>query len=80
MVNYKIKTFAVLTDILGDNFEISATNNTIESLRASLIHRNPASEKTLAISRFVVDNQFIDADYQFKNGQLIMIMPPSSGG
>lgn len=79
-MNYKIKTFAVLTDILGDNFEISVEKNTIESLKKSLIRRNPISEKVLDSSRFVVDNQFVSDDYTFSENQLIMIMPPSSGG
>lgn len=79
-MKYKIKTFAILTDLLGDSFEISAENNSIESLKKSLIERNPTVEKILASSRFVVENRFVENDYVFKNEQLILIMPPSSGG
>ncbi|TAF75542.1 MAG: hypothetical protein EAZ53_05425 [Bacteroidetes bacterium] len=79
-MKYNIKTFAILTDLLGDSFEISAENNSIESLKKSLIERNPTAEKILASSRFVVENRFVENDYVFKNEQLILIMPPSSGG
>lgn len=79
-MKYNIKTFAILTDLLGDSFEISAENNSIEGLKKSLIERNPTVEKILASSRFVVENRFVENDYVFKNEQLILIMPPSSGG
>lgn len=79
-MNYKIKTFAILSDLLGDSFEISAENNSIESLKKSLIERNSVAEKILASSRFVVENRFVENDYVFENEQLILIMPPSSGG
>lgn len=79
-MNYKIKTFAVLKDLLGDSFEISAENNSIESLKNALIKRNSLSKKVLDSSRFAIDNTFVDADYEFIDGQIILIMPPSSGG
>lgn len=80
MVHYKIKTFAVLCDLLGENFDVLAEENTIDSLKLALIKRNINTEKILEYSRFVVDNQFVSGDYKFIDGQLIMIMPPSSGG
>ena len=76
----KIEVYAVLKEYFEKQFCIEQSFNSINDLKNFLIDRNPASADVLNISRFAVDNEFVDNDYTLKENDKISIMPPSSGG
>lgn len=76
----KIQVFAVLKDYFEKEFQLTGAIPDAASLRQCLIERNPASADVLAISRFAVNDEFIDNDFQLNEHDVICIIPPASGG
>ncbi|MGV3507787.1 MAG: MoaD/ThiS family protein [Sphingobacteriaceae bacterium] len=76
----KIQVYAVLKDYFEKEFTLSQSFNDINSLKSFLIIKNPKAENILNISRFAVDNEFVENDYSLNENDHISIMPPSSGG
>jgi len=75
----KIKTFAVLKEHLGEEFEMQSVVN-IEQLKQALLHRNPKVAALLPSCRFAVEQAFINNETFFQGIETIYIIPPSSGG
>lgn len=76
----KIQVYAILKDYFEKEFILQQSFNDINSLRSFLINKNPKAENILNISRFAVDNEFVEYDYNLNENDNISIMPPSSGG
>ncbi|MFD2163320.1 MoaD/ThiS family protein [Paradesertivirga mongoliensis] len=76
----KVEVYAVLKEYFEKEFTLQRSFDDIHSLRSFLISENPQAEKLLNISRFAVDNEFVDNNYSLKENDHISIMPPSSGG
>ena len=76
----KIQVYAVLKDYFEKEFTLEQSFDNINNLRSFLIDKNPAAADVLTISRFAVDNEFVDNDHTLKENDQISIMPPSSGG
>lgn len=76
----KIEVYAVLKDYFEKEFTLQQSFNDINDLKSFLIDKNPKAEKALNISRFAVDNEFVENDYILNENDSISIMPPSSGG
>jgi molybdopterin synthase sulfur carrier subunit len=75
-----IQVFAVLKEHFAKEFELGADISDIASLQNHLSHLNTEAGGILQISRFAVNNQFVDQDYKIKPNDIICIFPPSSGG
>ena len=76
----KIQGYAILKDYFEKEFTLPQSFNNINELKSFLIDKNPKAEKALNISRFAVDNEFVENDHILKSNDSISIMPPSSGG
>jgi molybdopterin synthase sulfur carrier subunit len=76
----KIEVYAVLKEYFDKEFTLQQSFGDINDLKSFLIDRNPRSAGVLNISRFAVDNEFVDNNYRLKENDSISIMPPSSGG
>ncbi len=76
----KIQVFAVLKDFFDKEFELHDNITDASALRERLVQWNPAAATILSISRFAVNDEFIDNDFQFKENDTIYIIPPGSGG
>ncbi|MBC7915306.1 MAG: MoaD/ThiS family protein [Pyrinomonadaceae bacterium] len=76
----KIEVYAVLKDYFEKEFMVQQSFNDIKALKSFLIDKNPAAAEILNISRFAVDNEFVDNNYSLNKNDSISIMPPSSGG
>lgn len=76
----KIEVYAVLKDYFEKEFTLQQSFNNINDLKSFLIDKNPKAEKALNISRFAVDNEFVENDYILNENDKVSIMPPSSGG
>lgn len=76
----KIQVYAVLKDYFEKEFTLSQSFSDINSLKSFLINKNPRAENVLNISRFAVDNEFVENDFSLNENDNISIMPPSSGG
>lgn len=76
----KIQVYAKLKDYFEKEFTLQQSFSDINSLKSFLINQNPQAENVLNISRFAVDNEFVENDYSLNQNDSISIMPPSSGG
>jgi molybdopterin synthase sulfur carrier subunit len=76
----KIKTYAVLKDYFPHQADIVSSAKTINELREELIFENPSAKAILNISRFAIDDTFVDLDMAINGTEIISIIPPSSGG
>ncbi len=75
-----IETFAILKDYFEPKFQISETPTNINQLQEHLLRLNPRAATLLSMSRFAVNDTFIDQHYQLQANDVISIIPPSSGG
>ncbi len=75
-----IETFAILKDYFEPKFQINETPNNIHQLQELLLKLNPQAATLLSMSRFAVNDTFIDQYYQLQANDVISIIPPSSGG
>ncbi|TAF46185.1 MAG: MoaD/ThiS family protein [Sphingobacteriales bacterium] len=75
-----IQTFAALKDYFSANFEVLENLNHITDLKTFLVQQNPNAEAVLNLSRFAVNDTFVDLDFEIKPNDSISIIPPSSGG
>lgn len=76
----KIEVYAILKEHFEKEFTLEQPLDSINDLRGFLINKNPEATGVLNISRFAVDNEFVDNNYRLKENDHISIMPPSSGG
>jgi len=75
-----IQVFAVLKEHFDKEFELNADITDIAGLQNHLSKLNTEAGGILQISRFAVNNQFVDQDYIIKANDTICVFPPSSGG
>ena len=75
-----IHTYAVLKDFFDKEFVIDDAVTTIESLQQLLMSKKPAAENVLSSCRFAVKDEFVNNDFILQPGDIIHIIPPSSGG
>ncbi|MBY0427238.1 MAG: MoaD/ThiS family protein [Cytophagales bacterium] len=80
MKKIKVRVFAVLKEYMDTEFDMEGDFSTIEEISQSLQQRFPRAIPVLRLSRFAVDQAFVDTSYILKNNDFIYIMPPSSGG
>lgn len=76
----KLKTFAVIKDIIGDDIIIDKNLHTIEDLKYYLIEKYPKIISLIESSRFAVEMQIVNLDFNISEISTVYIIPPSSGG
>jgi molybdopterin synthase sulfur carrier subunit len=76
----KIKIYAVLKEYFEPEIDLEEIALNITELKAALLAINPSAKQILNLSRFAVNDVFINNDYQISNHETIYIIPPSSGG
>lgn len=76
----KIQVFAILKDYFDSEFALDTLPENISELKEVLCKLNPEAEAVLDISRFAVQDEFIESDYRLQANDTIIIIPPSSGG
>lgn len=76
----RIQVYAVLKDHFDKEFHLTAPLPDVGALRTYLIREKPAAADILNISRFAVNDEFIDNDFQLHDHDTIAIIPPASGG
>ncbi|TAG57139.1 MAG: hypothetical protein EAZ27_03425 [Cytophagales bacterium] len=76
----KLKTFAVIKDIIGDDIIIDKNLHTIGDLKYYLIEKYPKIISLIESSRFAVEMQIVNLDFNISEISTVYIIPPSSGG
>ena len=75
----KILYFANIRESLGKDFEvIKFTGRTTEDLKTLLKNKYPHLSKLFDISRFAVNSEYYEGE--LKEGDVIAVIPPVSGG
>ncbi|TKB97594.1 MoaD/ThiS family protein [Pedobacter cryophilus] len=74
----KVKVYAVLKDYFAAETEIVAQN--ITDLKEQLLQLNPSAKEVINLSRFAVNDAFVENNHQINENDTISIIPPSSGG
>jgi molybdopterin synthase sulfur carrier subunit len=75
-----IHVYAGLKDYFQPEFELTEEVGNIDQLMACLLAINDQAAKLLAACRFAVAEGFIDSNYKFKAHEIVIVVPPSSGG
>ena len=76
----KVQVYAILKEHFEKEFTLQESFKDVNALKTFLIGSNPEAKNLLVISRFAVDNEFVENDYNLNDNDTISIMPPSSGG
>ena len=76
----KIQVFAVLKEYFDKEFELADDIKDIGELKTRLSCLNQEADGVLNISRFAINNEFVNSDHVIQAHDTICIFPPSSGG
>ena len=75
----KVLYFANIREIVGKDFEvIKFTGRTTTDLKVLLKNKYPQISKILEISRFAVNGEYYEGE--LKEGDVVAVIPPVSGG
>ncbi|PJZ50032.1 MoaD/ThiS family protein [Leptospira saintgironsiae] len=73
--------FAAIKDHFPDLKKIEVSEgDSIIHLREMLTHKSPSSESILKVSRFAVNQVIVSDDFVLREGSVVAVLPPSSGG
>ncbi|PJZ76200.1 MoaD/ThiS family protein [Leptospira neocaledonica] len=73
--------FAAVKDHFPDLKKIEVSEgDSILHLRNILTHTNPGSESILKVSRFAVNQTIVGDNFVLREGSVVAVLPPSSGG
>ncbi len=76
-----IKTFAAAKEYFSSTFEFESMSiSTVGDLKQELTRIKPESKNILAVSRFAVNDVFVNESTPLDEHAIIFIIPPSSGG
>ena len=77
----KINLYAGLKDYFGQSQSLEISPDvTLGDLLAELIRKNSEATALLSRCRFAVNQEFVNESWKIKDGDIIDILPPSSGG
>ena len=76
----KLKIYAALKQHFNTEFELPVQACTLAQLKNELVKMNPEASRILDLSRFAVNDCFVDSDHRFDGDEIVSIIPPSSGG
>ena len=77
----KIRAFGIARDIFGDdevNFKMSGSKN-IKALKDELVETYPEFERLRSFS-IAVNQEYQDDDFELKDSDEVVVIPPVSGG
>lgn len=74
----RVKFFAVCKDYFDPEMMFQATN--LEELKKVLIEKSPSFYTILQNCKFIIGKDEVEGNYRFNKEDLILILPPSSGG
>ena len=76
----KIHVFGGLRDFFSSEFDLAGEVRNTDELKTALVAINDGASKILSGCRFAVADGFIDNEFRLKHDDIIVIIPPSSGG
>ena len=76
----RVQVFALLKEYFEGQFDLPSPPSTISSLREQLVQKNPQAKDVLSISRFAVNDEFVNDDFLLTENETVFVIPPSSGG
>ncbi|MDH4200247.1 MAG: MoaD/ThiS family protein [Spirochaetia bacterium] len=80
-MNVIVNMYAALKDYFPDSIELSVeAGSKISDIQTALIARNPESRSLLDQCRFAANHEFMSRDAIITDGNVVDILPPSSGG
>ncbi|HEX8549077.1 MAG TPA: MoaD/ThiS family protein [Cytophagaceae bacterium] len=80
MATLKLKFFAAMKDYFEEDLEISLSEPNLVELRKDLVSRSPGTQELLSSCRFAVNDNFVNQNHVFSENDLVLVLPPSSGG
>lgn len=75
-----LEFYAALKDHFPTTLEVEEQLSDVRMLRAYLADKRLSASKLLTQCRFAVDDTFVDEEYALRDGDLVLVIPPSSGG
>ena len=75
-----LEFYAALKDHFPGTLEVDEKLGNIRELRRYLTDRALSAAALLAQCRFAVADTFVGEGYALRDGDLVLIIPPSSGG
>ena len=75
-----LEFYAALKDHFPNPMEVGEQPSDVRMLRAYLTDKQLSASKLLAQCRFAVDDTFVDERYVLREGDRVLVIPPSSGG
>ncbi|MCS7196959.1 MAG: molybdopterin converting factor subunit 1 [Aquificaceae bacterium] len=76
----KLLYFAMLKERLNRSEEEVEFEGTVAQLRDFLINRYGELEPLLKVSKFAVNEEYVEDSYFLKGGERVAVIPPVSGG
>ncbi len=76
----KIHVYAGLKDYFTPEFELPGDVRNTDELKSRLLAINGRAGAILSFCRFAVEEGFIDNEFQLKENDTVIIIPPGSGG
>ena len=75
-----LEFYAALKDHFPTTLEVEEQLSDVRMLRTYLTGKQLSASRLLAQCRFAVDDTFVDEGYALRDGDLVLVIPPSSGG
>ncbi|MCC2598776.1 MoaD/ThiS family protein [Sphingobacterium sp. FBM7-1] len=75
-----LEFFAGLKDYFPTLMEVREAPADIHHLRTYLMSEQSLAKALLQQCRFAVADQFVQEDYPLRPGDVVLVIPPSSGG
>lgn len=75
-----LEFYAALKDHFPPTLEVYEKLRDVRDLRKYLADNKLSASTLLAQCRFAVDDSFVDEEHVLRQGDVILVIPPSSGG
>ncbi len=75
-----LEFYAALKDHFPGSLEVGEQLSDVRALRTYLTDKRLSASMLLAQCRFAVDDTFVDDGYALREGDVVLVIPPSSGG
>ncbi len=76
----KIHVFGGLKDYFTSEFDLTGIVRNTDELKAALLVINGQAGPLLSACRFAIADGFIDNEFKLNENDIIVVIPPSSGG
>ncbi len=76
----KLLYFSIIRERLKKDSEDMEFAGKVSELRSLLIERYPELEGVFKASRFAVNYEYVDEDYELTGREVVAVIPPVSGG